>query len=70
MHTNDLMHSINNASGMWTSNSPLIPDVPFHPGPGYRPLPKAIKQDMSYLQSLQSLTNIGDINPIINFDFE
>ena len=69
MHTKDLMHSINNVSGKMTNNNPLIPDVPFHPGPLYRSLPKPIKQDMSYPQSSQSLASI-DINPNINFDFE
>ena len=49
---------------------PLIPDVPFHQGPVYRPLPKPIKQDMSYPQSSQSSTSMEDINPNINFDFE
>ena len=39
VHTKDLMHSINNVSGMMTNNNPLIPDVPFHPGPVYRPHP-------------------------------
>ena len=68
MHTNDLMHSINNASGKMTNNNPLIQDVPFHPGPVYRPPPKPIKQDVSYPQSSQSSTNIKNINP--NFDFE
>ena len=48
VHTKDLMHSINNTSGKITNNNPLIPDVPFHPSPVYRPLPKPIKQDMSY----------------------
>ena len=43
MHTKDLTHSINNVSGKMTNNNPLIPDVPFHPGPVYRPLPKPIK---------------------------
>ena len=33
VHTKDLMHSINNMSGKMTDNNPLIPDVPFHPGP-------------------------------------
>ena len=69
-HTKDLMHSINNASGKMTKNNPLIPDVPFHPGPVYRPLPKSIKKDMSYPQSSQSSTSIEDINPNIHFDFE
>ena len=70
MHTKDLTHSINNASGKMTNNNPLIPDVPFHPGPVYRPPPKPIKQDMSYHQSSQSATSTVDINPNINFDFE
>ena len=70
VHTKDLMHSINNMSGKMTNNNPLIPDVPFHPGPVYRPLPKPIKQDMSYPQGSQSSTSIEDINPNINFDFE
>ena len=47
MHTKDLMHSINNASGKMTNNNPLIQD----PGPVYRPLPKPMRQDMSYPQS-------------------
>ena len=64
------MHSINNVSGKMTNKNPLILDVPFHPGPVYRPPPKPIKQDMSYPQSSQSSTNIEDINPNINFDFE
>ena len=51
-------------------NNPLIPDVPFHPGQVHRPLPKPIKQDVSYAQSSQSSTSIEYINPNINFDFE
>ena len=70
IHTKDLMHSINNASGKMTNKNPIIPDVPFRPGPVYRPLPKPIKQDMSYHQSSQSSTSIEDINPNINFDFK
>ena len=64
------MHSINNMSGVMTNNNPLIPDVPFHPGPVYRPLPKPIKQDMSNPQSSQRSTSTDDINPNINLDFE
>ena len=66
--TNDLMHSINNMDGKVTKNSTLIPDVPFHPGPFFRPLPKPIKQDVSYPQHSQSSTDIENIN--LNFDFE
>ena len=39
-YTKDLMHSINNVSGKMTNKNPLIPDVPFHPGPVYRSQPK------------------------------
>ena len=66
--TRDLMHSINNMSGRMTNNNSLIPDVPFHPGPVYRPPPKPIKQDVSYPQSSQSSTNIKNINPKFNFE--
>ena len=38
-HTRGLMHSIYNANGKMTNNNPLIPDIPFHPGPIYRPPP-------------------------------
>ena len=70
VHTTDLTHSINNMSGKITNNNPLISYVPFHSGPVYRPLPKPIKHNMSYPQSSQSSTNIENINPNINFDFE
>ena len=33
VYTKDLMHSINNVSSKMTNDNPLIPDVPFHPGP-------------------------------------
>ena len=68
MHTKDLMHSINSANGKMTNENPLIPDVPFHPGPVYKPLPEIIKQNVSYPQSSQSSTDIDNINP--NFEFE
>ena len=44
VHIKDLMHSVNNVSGKMTKNIPLIPNVPFHPGPVYRPPPKPIKK--------------------------
>ena len=54
-----------------TKNNPLIPDVPFHPGPVYRCPPKPIKQDVSNTQSWQQSSNsIEDINPNINLDFK
>ena len=51
VHTKDLRHSIYNVNGKMTKKNPLIPDVPFHPGPVYKPQPKHIKQDVSYPQS-------------------
>ena len=70
VHTKDLTHSISNLSGKMTNNNPLIPDVPFHPGPVYRSLSKPIKQDVSNPQSSQSSTSIEGINPNANFDFK
>ena len=51
-----------------TNNNPVIPDVPFHPGPVYRPPPKPIKHDTSIQQISHSLSSIEDINPNINLD--
>ena len=45
-HSRDLMHSINNVNGKITDNKPLIPDIPFHPGPVYRCPPKPIRNDV------------------------
>ena len=67
IHSKDLTHSINNANGKISNGDPLIPDVPFHPGPVYKPLPEPIKQNVSYPQSSQSSTNIDNIKP--NSDF-
>ena len=64
------MHSINNVNGKITDNKPLVPDVPCHPGPVYRPPPKPIRNDMSNQQGSQSLPGIEDINPSINFDLK
>ena len=70
VHTRYLMHSINNVNGKMTNNDPLIPDVPFHPGPVYRPPPKPIRHDMSNQQGSQSPSSIEDINCNINLGFE
>ena len=64
----DLTHSINSANGKMSNRDPFIPDVPFHPGPVYKPPPEPIKQNVSYPQSSQGSTNIDNIKP--NFDFE
>ena len=38
------MHSINSADEGMTHTRPLVTDVPFHPGPTYRPPHKPIIQ--------------------------
>ena len=54
-----------------THTRPLIPDVPFHPGPAYRPPPKTIRSNMSRSQeNSQSLPSTENISPDINLDFE
>ena len=68
VHSKDLTHSINNTNSKMSNRDSLIPDVPFHPGPVYKPLPELIKQNVSYPQSSQGSTNIDNIKP--NFNFE
>ena len=54
-----------------THTRPLIPHVPFHPGPTYRPPPKPIRSDVPISQkSSQSSPNTENINPDINLDFD
>ena len=43
-HSKDPMCIINNAGAGMTYTKPLIPDVPFHPGPTYRPLPNPLDE--------------------------
>ena len=65
------MHSVNNADEGMTYIRPLIPDVPFHPGPTYRPPPKPIRSNMPRSQeSSQSVPSVENVNPDINLDFE
>ena len=65
------MQSVNNADEGMTHTRPLIPDVPFHPGPTYRPPPKPIRSNMPRSQeSSQSSPSVENINPDINSDFE
>ena len=68
VNSTDLMCSINNTNDKMANSNPLIPDVAFHPGPIYRPPPKP-KQNMTHVQSTQS-SNVRNINPDINFNFE
>ena len=54
-----------------THTRPLVPDVPFYPGPTYRPPPKPIRSYMPRNQeSSQSSLSVENINPDINLDFE
>ena len=46
VNSTDTMHSINNADEGMKHTRPLILDVPFHPGPTYRPPPKLIRSNM------------------------
>ena len=65
------MHTVNNVNEGMTHTRPLIPDVPFHPGPTYRPPPKPIRSNVSRSQeSLQSSLSVKNINPDINLDFK
>ena len=70
IHSKDPMHFVNNADEGMTHTRPLIPDVPFHPGPTYRPSPKPIRSNMPRSQeSSQSSLSVEKI-PNINLDFE
>ena len=54
-----------------THTRPLIPDVPFHPGPTYRPPPKSIRSNMPRSQeNLQSSPSSENISSDINLYFE
>ena len=49
----------------------LISNVPFHPGPIYKPYPKPIRSNVPRNQeSSQSPSNIDNINQDINLDFK
>ena len=65
------MHIINNADAGMTHTKPLIPDVPFHPGPTCRPPPKPIRSNVPRSQeSSQSSSSVETINTDINLDFK
>ena len=44
IHSKDPAHSVNNGDEGMAHTRPLIPDVPFHPVPTYRPLPNLLDQ--------------------------
>ena len=65
------MHIINNADAGMTNTNPIIPDVPFHPDPTYRPPPKPIRSNVPRSQECSpSSSSIENINPDINLDFK
>ena len=71
MHSKDPMHSVNNADEGMTHTRPLIPDVPLHPGPTYRPPSKPIRSNVPRSQEIsQGSPSVENINPDINLDFE
>ena len=64
IHSKDPMHSVNNADEGMIHTRPLIPDVPFHPGPTYRPPPKPIWSNMPRSQEgSPSSSSTENINP-------
>ena len=65
------MHSINNVDEGMTHTRPLIPDVPFQPGPTYRCPPKPIRSNVPRSEeSSQSSPSSEHISSDINLDFE
>ena len=64
------MHSINNMNEGMAHTRPLIPDLPFHPGPNYRPPPKLIRPSMPRSQESSDSSGSTNINIDINLDFE
>ena len=71
VNSKDPMHSINNVDKGMTHTSPLLPDVPFLPGPTYRPPPKPIRSNMPRSQeSSQSPPSPENTSSDINLDFE
>ena len=57
------MQSVNNVDKGMTHTRPLILDVPFHPGPTYRPPPKPTRSNLPKSQeSSQSSHSTENIN--------
>ena len=66
-------HSINNASEGMTQRRPLSTDVPFYPGPTYRPPPKPIRSfapENHEGSQTSNISEISNINPEVNLDLE
>ena len=70
VHSKDPIHSVNNVDEGVTHTRPLIPDVPFHPDPTYRPPSKPIRSNMARSQKTsQSSPSSGNITSDINLEF-
>ena len=64
-HVNSMnpSHSVNNADEGMRHTRPLIPDIPFYPGPTYRAPSKPIRSSMPRSQeSSQSSDSSGSTN--------
>ena len=68
IHSKGPMHCVNNEDEGMTHTRPLIPDVPFHPGPTYTPPAKLIRSNMP--RSQDSSPSVENINPDINLDLK
>ena len=55
VRSKDPMHSVNNVDEGLTCTRPLIPDVPFHPGPTYRLPTKPIRSEVSTDQKIHKV---------------
>ena len=71
IHSKDHMHIVNNADEGMIHTRPLIPDVSFHPGPTYRPLPNLLDHTCQRVMKVHRVCmSVENINPDINLDFE
>ena len=73
VNSTDPTHSINNADEGMIHTRPLIPDVPFHPGPTYRLPPKPVRSSMPRSQESSQSSDSSEgtnTNTDINLDFK
>ena len=70
INSTDAMHSINNVDEGMIHTRPLIPYVPFHPGPAYRSPPKLIRANMPRSQESSNSSVSTNISLYINLDLE
>ena len=58
VNSTDPKHSVNNVDEGMTHTRPLMPDVPFHPGPAYKPPPKPNRSNMPRSQEIHIVQKI------------